>query len=57
VLAASRGGTLRVVATHDKSGFETPIGTPSGDDTYAVHALDAGGRVIGASKPFAARDT
>jgi EmrB/QacA subfamily drug resistance transporter len=46
------GGRLRAVATAGRAGFETAIPVPAGDDTFAVQALDAHGRAIGASRPF-----
>ena len=48
---ASSGG-MTVVASAAKSGFETAISVPSGYQGYEVQALDAAGRVIGASRPF-----
>jgi hypothetical protein len=48
---ASAGG-MSAVASAAKSGFETAISVPSGYRSYEVQALDAGGRVIGASRPF-----
>jgi EmrB/QacA subfamily drug resistance transporter len=53
VLARS-GGALRPVATTARSGFETAIGVQQGYQTFEVQALDAGGRVIGSSRPFRA---
>jgi hypothetical protein len=41
------------VAHAAKSGFETAIRLPRGYDSFKVEALDANGRVIGASGPFA----
>jgi EmrB/QacA subfamily drug resistance transporter len=52
VLAGPGADRLSVVATHAKSGFETAIEVPSGDKRFEVQALGAGGRVIGASRPF-----
>jgi hypothetical protein len=43
---------MSAVASAAKSGFETAISVPSGYRSYEVQALDAGGRVIGASRPF-----
>jgi hypothetical protein len=40
------------VATVAKSGFETAIPVPSGYKSFKVQALDAGGRVIGTSRPL-----
>jgi EmrB/QacA subfamily drug resistance transporter len=48
---ASSGG-MTAVASAAKSGFETAISVPSGYQSYEVQALDAAGRVIGASRPF-----
>jgi EmrB/QacA subfamily drug resistance transporter len=55
VLAGPAGGTLTVVATHPKSGFETaiPIGSPYG--SFKLEALDSHGRVIGTSAAFSTR--
>jgi hypothetical protein len=41
-----------VVPSAPSSGFETAIPVPQGDTSFAVQALDAGGRVIGTSRPF-----
>jgi EmrB/QacA subfamily drug resistance transporter len=54
VLALAAGGHSQVVAAHAQSGFETAISVKSGT-RFEVQALDAGGRVIGTSKPFSAR--
>jgi EmrB/QacA subfamily drug resistance transporter len=48
---ASAGG-MTAVASAARSGFETAISVPSGYQSYEVQALDAAGRVIGASRPF-----
>jgi EmrB/QacA subfamily drug resistance transporter len=48
---ASSGG-MTLVASAAKSGFETAISVPSEYQSYEVQALDAAGRVIGASRPF-----
>ena len=53
VLAAPPGSPLTPVATVRKSGFETAIPVPRSDTSFEVEALDAGGRVIGRSEPFA----
>ena len=53
VLAGPGAGRLTVVAHAAKSGFETAIRLPRGYDSFKVEALDANGRVIGASEPFA----
>jgi hypothetical protein len=53
VLAGSGASRLTVVATRAKSGFETAIGVPPSYRSFKVQALDAVGRVIGLSGPFA----
>jgi hypothetical protein len=53
VLAGPRSGQLTAVATHPKSGFETAIPVSQSYKSFKVQALDAHGRVIGASRPFA----
>jgi hypothetical protein len=53
VLAGSGASRLTVVATRAKSGFETVIGVPPSYRSFKVQALDAVGRVIGMSRPFA----
>jgi hypothetical protein len=53
VLAGSGASRLTVVATRAKSGFETAIGVPPSYRSFKVQALDAVGRVIGLSRPFA----
>jgi EmrB/QacA subfamily drug resistance transporter len=53
VLAGSDASRLTIAATHAKSGFETEIPVPQGYKSFKVEALDAGGHVIGASRPFA----
>jgi EmrB/QacA subfamily drug resistance transporter len=51
--AGSTAGTsLRPVASAARSGFETAIPVPAGDERFELQALDAGGRVIGVSRPF-----
>jgi EmrB/QacA subfamily drug resistance transporter len=52
VLAGAGAGRLAVVSTTAKSGFETAIPVPAGDESFKVQALNAGGRVIGTSRPF-----
>ena len=47
--AASR---LTVVATAAKAGFETASGVPQSYESFEVQALNANGRVIGASRRF-----
>ena len=51
--AGASTGRMTAVASADRSGFETAIPVPSGDESFEVQALDAAGRVIGASRPFA----
>ncbi len=56
VLAGPDAGRLTTVTTVAKSGFETAIALP-GNKSYAsfeLRALDAGGRVLGTSRPFSA---
>jgi hypothetical protein len=53
VLAGSTSHDLVPTTTASKVGFETAISVPSGYRTFRVQALDARGRVIGASAPFA----
>jgi hypothetical protein len=43
---------MAVVSTTARSGFETAIPVSPGDRSYRVEALDASGRVIGASRLF-----
>jgi EmrB/QacA subfamily drug resistance transporter len=50
VLAAAGSSRLTTVATSAKSGFETAIAVPAGDQSFEVQALDAGGHVIGTSR-------
>jgi EmrB/QacA subfamily drug resistance transporter len=52
VLAGPSVSQLKVVRTIAKSGFETAIGVPQSYESFKVQALAAGGRVIGASRPF-----
>ena len=54
VLAGSGTGHLAAIVTHAKSGFETAIPVPGSYANFEVQALDANGRVIGTSRPFAA---
>jgi EmrB/QacA subfamily drug resistance transporter len=54
VLAEATGGE-RTVATAVRSGFETAIPVSRAAGRFVVEALDAHGRVIGASRPFSAR--
>ena len=55
VLAGPGASRLAVVATTAKSGFETAIPIPQGYRSFKVEALNANGRVIGASRPFTSR--
>lgn len=50
VLAGSKPKKLSLVATADKSGFETSITTNNTGPYFQVRALDINGRVIGKSK-------
>jgi EmrB/QacA subfamily drug resistance transporter len=52
VLAGPGGGRLSVVATHAKSGFETALAVPQGEQSFELQALGGDGRVLGASRPF-----
>ena len=52
VLAGANAGHLTLVATARKSGFETAIHLSRGYGDYKLQALNAAGRVIGASKTF-----
>jgi EmrB/QacA subfamily drug resistance transporter len=45
-------GRPAVVGDAAKTGFETVIAAPPGAQTFELQALDARGRVIGASRPF-----
>ena len=53
VLAGSTSHNLVLATTALKVGFETAIAVPSGYRAFRVQALDAHGRAIGASAPFA----
>jgi EmrB/QacA subfamily drug resistance transporter len=53
ILAGSGSGRLTPVAHTAKTGFETAIAVPSGYTRFEVQALDAVGRVIGVTRPFA----
>jgi EmrB/QacA subfamily drug resistance transporter len=46
-------GHMSAIAAHAKSGFETAIPVSGSHTTFEVQALDANGRVIGTSRPFA----
>jgi hypothetical protein len=50
--AGAGAGRMAAVASAARSGFETAISVPAGYQSYEVQALDAAGRVIGASRPF-----
>jgi EmrB/QacA subfamily drug resistance transporter len=52
VLAGASAESLRAVAGSPTSGFETAIRVPGDYASFEVQALDAAGRVIGASRPF-----
>jgi EmrB/QacA subfamily drug resistance transporter len=52
VLAGPGASPATAVASVAKSGFETAIPVPAGYKSFKVQALDAGGRVIGTSRPF-----
>ncbi|MGP0100281.1 MAG: MFS transporter [Solirubrobacteraceae bacterium] len=52
VLAGASASHLATVATVRRSGFETAIPVPRAIESFEVQALDAGGRVIGASRLF-----
>jgi EmrB/QacA subfamily drug resistance transporter len=52
VLAAGAGGKLTSVASALSSGFETAVPVAATYKSFEVEALDAKGRVIGASRPF-----
>jgi EmrB/QacA subfamily drug resistance transporter len=52
VLAGPGAARMTVVASAAKAGFETAIPVTRGYQSFEVQALDAGGRVIGASRPF-----
>jgi EmrB/QacA subfamily drug resistance transporter len=52
VLAESAPARLTAVASATRSGFETAVPVPSSYKSFEVEALDARGRVIGASRPF-----
>jgi EmrB/QacA subfamily drug resistance transporter len=53
VLAGPSTAKLALVASAGRSGFETAIPMAHSYDTYEAQALDASGRVIGTSAPFA----
>jgi EmrB/QacA subfamily drug resistance transporter len=55
VLASASGAAhATVLASHPKDGFETAISLPQRAASFTLQALDARGRVIGSSLPFAA---
>jgi EmrB/QacA subfamily drug resistance transporter len=55
VLAIGVGGKLTPVAGATRSGFETAVPVPATYRSFEIEALDARGRVIGASRPFTAQ--
>jgi EmrB/QacA subfamily drug resistance transporter len=55
VLAGTGANQPRVLATAPRSGFETAIRVPSGDQSFELQALDAGGHVLGTSPQFSAQ--
>jgi EmrB/QacA subfamily drug resistance transporter len=55
VLGGSSSSALSAVATKAKAGFETAIQVPRSYGSFEVQALDAGGHVIGTSRPFAGK--
>jgi hypothetical protein len=55
VLALASSGAATVAARSSRTGFETAIPVSSNGGRYEVQALDATGRVIGTSLPFAAK--
>ena len=52
VLAGPSASRLAVVARSAQSGFETAIRVPESYKSFKIQALNAAGRVIGASRPF-----
>jgi hypothetical protein len=52
VMAGTRSGSLRVVAKHARTGFETAIKLSRSYPSYRVRALDSEGKLLGTSKPF-----
>ncbi|MBA3717167.1 MAG: MFS transporter [Actinobacteria bacterium] len=52
VMAGPSADRMAIVTTKAKSGFETAVTVPNGSKSFEVQALDAGGRVIGSSRPF-----
>ena len=54
VLAGPSARRLVAVGSAPKSGFETAIAVPQDFEVFEVQAMDADGRVIGASRPFGA---
>jgi EmrB/QacA subfamily drug resistance transporter len=53
VLGAGAGGKLTPLASAASSGFETAVPVAAIYTSFEIEALDAKGRVIGASRPFA----
>jgi hypothetical protein len=56
VWAGARGGEA-VVKTAPRSGFETAIQVPRGQNRFFVQALDRAGHPIGRSEPFSLEPT
>jgi EmrB/QacA subfamily drug resistance transporter len=52
--ASSPGGSMRVLATAPRSGFETSISVPAGYASFEVVALDAKGHRLSTSSAFSA---
>jgi EmrB/QacA subfamily drug resistance transporter len=55
VLGGPSASRLTVAGSSPRTGFETTIVVPPGYKSLKVQALDANGRVIGTSEPFASR--
>ncbi len=53
VLGGPSAGRLTRLASAPKDGFETAIALPRSEQMLEVQALDAAGKVLGTSKPFA----
>jgi hypothetical protein len=53
VLAGPSAGRLTALASAPKDGFETAIALPRSEQMLEVQALNAAGKVLGTSKPFA----
>ncbi len=52
VVAVTSAGATQTLATHERTGFETPIPVTGGAARFRVQALDASGHVLGTSKTF-----